>query len=135
MTLAAQVRPLSAAPICAVVLALNVTSACFWQHRSSQETPPVSEVALSVTNHYKLDVVVYVVHDGQRTRVGTVTASSIQTFILPPWQIGQGREVQLVGHPIGGVEVAETELLVVQPGQRIEWTLESNLSRSSVAVI
>jgi len=30
------------------------------------------EIALNVTNHNYLDVVIYVVHDGQQTRVGTV---------------------------------------------------------------
>jgi len=30
------------------------------------------EIALNVTNHIYLDVVIYVVHDGQQTRVGTV---------------------------------------------------------------
>ena len=134
MALVVRWRGLRAGKALALVLALTVASACFQRHRAGQDTPPTAEVALSVTNHHWLDVVIYVIHDGQRTRVGTVTASSVQTFTLPPWMIGQGREIRLVGHPIGGVQVAQTETLTVQPGQYIEWTLENDLRRSSVGV-
>ncbi len=134
MALVVRWRGLRAGKALALVLALTVASACFRRHRASQDTPAAAGVALSVTNHHWLDVVIYVIHDGQRTRVGTVTASSVQTFTLPPWMIGQGREIRLVGHPIGGVQVAQTETLTVQPGQYIEWTLENDLRRSSVGV-
>jgi len=117
-----------------LALALVAASACLRRHGPTQEAPPAGEVALSVTNHHWLDIVIYVIHDGQRTRIGTVTASSAETFILPARLLGQGREIQLVGHPIGGVQVAQTQVLIVQPGQYIEWTLETNLRRSSVGV-
>jgi len=92
------------------------------------------EIALRVTNHNFLDVTIYVVHDGQRTRVGTVTGSSSQVFFLPFRLLGQGREIQLLGDPIGSTQLARTERLVVQPGQYIDWTLETDLRRSSVGV-
>jgi hypothetical protein len=92
------------------------------------------EIALNVANHNFLDVVVYVLHDGQQTRVGTVTASSSAIFYLPGRLLGLGREIQLLGHPIGGTDLARTETIVVQPGQYITWTLESDLGRSSVGV-
>jgi hypothetical protein len=102
----------------------------------SAPRPGVSagEFALDVTNHNFLDVVVYVLHDGQQTRVGTVTGSSSATFYLPARLLGQGREIQLVGHPIGGTDLAQSETIVVQPGQYIAWTLETDLRRSSVGV-
>ncbi len=36
------------------------------------------EIALNVTNHNYLDVVIYVVHDGQQTRVGTVPSRALR---------------------------------------------------------
>jgi hypothetical protein len=130
----------SVAALCVLV----ATAACFFnRHRAESEhasaTPPppaasAGEIALAVTNHNFLDVVVYVLHDGQQTRVGTVTGSSSATFYLPGRLLGQGRELQLLGHPIGGTDLASTETLVVQPGQYIEWTLETDLRRSSVGV-
>ncbi len=91
-------------------------------------------IALTVSSHHYLDVVIYVLHDGQRTRVGTATGSSSTRFSLPAHLLGLGREIQLMGHPIGSPETITTETIVVQPGQHIEWSLESQLSRSTVAV-
>ena len=115
-------------------------SACFLFNRgkSGQQdaapAPREGEIALSVTNHNYLDVVIYVLHDGQQTRVGTVTGSSSQLFYMRARLLGMGREIRLLGHPIGGQTIARTETLVVQPGQYIEWTLETDLARSSVGV-
>ncbi len=95
---------------------------------------PTGEIALSVTNHNYLDVVIYVLHDGQQTRIGTVTGSSSQLFYVPAHLLGMGHEIQLYGDAIGSDDYARTQTLIIQPGQYIEWTLETNLRRSSVGV-
>jgi len=79
-------------------------------------------------------VVIYVLHDGLHTRVGTVTGSSATVLFLPMRLLGHGREIELYGDAIGNEAYARTDILVVQPGQYIEWTLESDLRRSSVGV-
>ena len=71
---------------------------------------------------------------GIQTRVGTVTGSSSTVFFLPTRLLGQGREIQLYGDAIGNDSYARTEIIVVQRGQYIEWTLETDLRRSSVGV-
>ena len=118
----------------ALALLLLVGPACFGRKPGARPAADFREVALRVLNHANLDVVIYLVHDGVRTRIGTVTAASSAAFILPVTSLGQGREIRLFGDPIGGRDHAETEQIVVQPGQQIEWTLESELRRSSVAV-
>jgi hypothetical protein len=75
-----------------------------------------------------------VVRDGQAVRVGIANATSAASFTLPARLLGQGRELRLLGHPIGGTGGAVTESVVVQPGQWIEWTLESDLDRSAIGV-
>lgn len=122
-----------------LVAVLAAVSGCFiFNHskpgRTSVFDVPAGEIALSVTNHNYLDVVIYVVHDGQHTRIGTVTGSSSQVFYVPARLLGQGREIQLLGDPIGSPDFARTETVVVQPGQYVEWTLETDLRRSSVGV-
>lgn len=113
---------------------------CFIFNRGTKaaSTPafdvPEGEIALNVTNHNYLDVVVYVLHDGVRTRVGTVTGSSSAVFFFPARLLGQGREIRLYGDAVGSDAYARTEILVVQRGQYIEWTLETDLRRSSVGV-
>ena len=117
---------------------LAAASACFVFNRGKSgqraAASPEGEIALSVTNHNYLDVVIYVLHDGQRTRVGMVTGSSSAVFFIPVRLLGMGRELQLYGDAIGSYDYARTETLVIQPGQYIEWTLETQLRRSSVGV-
>ena len=123
----------------ALVALLWGASACFIFNRGKPDPrpafdAPAGEIALNVTNHNYLDVVVYVLHDGQQTRVGTVTGSSSATFYLPARLLGLGREIQLLGDPVGSPDYARTPTLVIQPGEYIEWTLETDLARSSVGV-
>jgi len=96
-------------------LALLVAGAAACASHRPAPVDPRGEFALSVINHHWLDVTIYVVHNGERTRVAT-------------------REVYLIGDVVGSPEVVRTEILLVQPGQYIEWTLENPLRRSSVAV-
>jgi len=126
----------------ALAFLILAAPACFVFNRANKAdaraTPafdvPEGEIALSVTNHNYLDVVIYVLHDGVQTRVGTATGSSSTVFYMPARLLGQGREIRLLGDAIGNDEYARTEILVVQPGQYIEWTLETDLRRSSVGV-
>ena len=124
----------------ALLALLLMAPACFVFNRGNKATPapaldvPEGEIALNVTNHNYLDVVVYVLHDGLQTRVGTATGSTSSLFFLPARLLGQGREIQLLGEAIGNDTFARTDILVVQRGQYIDWTLETDLRRSSVGV-
>jgi hypothetical protein len=99
-------------------------------------TPPEdsTDVPLEIANHNWLDVIIYVVRDGQPMRLGIANASSSASFTVPARLLGQGREMRLWGHPIGGTGGALTESVVVQPGQWVEWTLESDLDQSAIGV-
>src|SRR6185295_6293507 len=104
MTPASSVRALR---LRAVLAALLVAApACFVFNRGSKAVAapasdvPEGEIALSVTNHNYLDVVIYVLHDGVQTRVGTVTGSSAALFYLPARLLGLAREIQLYGDAI-----------------------------------
>ena len=121
-----------------VALLLGV-SGCFIFNRGKPDPRPAfeapsGEIALNVTNHNYLDVVVYVLHDGQQTRVGMVTGSSAALLFVPLRLVGLGHELQLYGRAIGSEAFARTQTLIIQPGQYIEWTLETDLRRSSVGV-
>ena len=126
--------------LCAALVALLCgASACFIFNRGKPDPRPAfdvpaGEIALNVTNHNYLDVVVYVLHDGQQTRVGMVTGSSAALLFVPSRLLGMGHELQLYGRAIGSDAFARTQTLILQPGQYIEWTLETDLRRSSVGV-
>jgi hypothetical protein len=124
----------------ALLLAAVPLSQAACHHHATETSPPPApsegstDVPLEIANHNWLDVIIYVVRDGQPMRLGIANASSSASFTVPARLLGQGREMRLWGHPIGGTGGALTESVVVQPGQWVEWTLESDLDRSAIGV-
>src|SRR2546421_673204 len=116
-------------------LILGVTLAaiaCAGRHHSQSE--PTPDIPLKVTNHNWLDVTIYVLHDGQRTRVGSVTGSSTQQFTLPGRLLGQSHLLALLGEAIGSSNYARTEVLNIQAGEYLQLTAGTEFPRSSVGV-
>jgi len=91
-------------------------------------------VSLQIANHNWSDVIIYVLRDGQPSRIGVATAASSTSFVLPRRMFGQAGEIQFWGRPIGAAGNAYSESVIVQPGQWIEWTLEDDLNRSAIGV-
>ena len=113
-------------------------------HHDPETAPPPDPLAptpLTVTNGTAMDYVVYVDHDGEMSRVTTVTAASQARYLIPSWMTQHSHMVRLVAHSIGSTGSlhpsdgsVNTEFIHVLPGQYIEWRLEPNLGRSTVAV-
>ena len=93
-----------------------------------------AEVALEVENHAWADIVLYLVRGTASDLLGMVGALNTETFVFPYRMLGVGTDVRLRAYPIGGPRAFTSENVVVQPGQWIKWTLESDLSRSFLAV-
>src|SRR5688500_3911844 len=75
---------------------------CFF---GSKAPEPVSDADLSgdaplqVVNRHWLDVTVYVLHDGQRTRLGVAGGTAETQLVLPSRLLGMGGDIQLYGDP------------------------------------
>jgi len=93
-----------------------------------------AEMALEVENHNWSDIIIYLMRGSQSRRLGMVTAASTAHFAFPYRQLGTGGNARLRAHPVGGAQAVTSENLLVQPGQWIKWTLESDLRRSFLAV-
>ena len=93
-----------------------------------------AEVALEVENHGWSDIVIYLVRSTAVDRLGMVGALNTKSFVIPYRKLGIGGDVRLRADPIGGPRAFTSENLLVQPGQWIKWTLESDLTRSFLAV-
>lgn len=116
-----------------VMPVLLLAAAC--AHRAAPEpVAPDARSMLHVVNHHWLDVNIIVEHDGQRSRLGTVTATSAKDFVFPRGMIGSMGEVRLIADPVGESGSIITDRIVVKPGTEVSWTLESSLQRSSLAV-
>ena len=107
-------------------------------HPKRQEIVPLDDtsgiISIHVVNRNRIDVMVYVSHDGIRNRLGLATASTTTDFSLPLRTLGAGHEYRLVGDPLGVRIVVTTETLVGQPGDEVTWQLEDSFARSSVVV-
>jgi len=91
-------------------------------------------VILDVQNHNWADMIIYVVHDGRRTRLNTVTATKTTTLIIPANMIGQVGNLQLVARRVGAYDRYISPSISIRTGSTVVLTLESDLRRSSIAV-
>ena len=89
--------------------------------------------AVTVHNGNWLDADVYVVHDGAKFRIGFVPGSETLTLALPGTLVHDGT-VQLRVDPVGSLSTYTTDQFVVNPGQRIELSVNSVLNMSNYAV-
>jgi hypothetical protein len=107
------------------------------RHSAQADEPSANsnaDIAVVVENHHWNDVIVSVIHDGVTERVGLATAAKTSTFYFPSRRLGPSGLIRLRGHAVGAPDSHITDGFVVHGGQEIQWTLESDLARSSVAV-
>jgi hypothetical protein len=121
-----------------VLLISLALAACAGPRHKFQDDSGPSPLAdgfeLTLNNRHWLDINVFVQHDGEASRVTTVTASSSQSLILPLWLLGESRLVRIIAEPVGEQGSYSTDLLRVDPGQSVELNIESALSRSNYSV-
>jgi hypothetical protein len=117
------------------LLVSSPLSGCASHHGTTQTTAAAvnTPVDLEVENHNWSDIVIYLVRGTQRQRLGMVSALSKTVFTFPYRRLGSGGDARFSAHAIGGGGYT-SETVLVQPGQMLKWTLESDLSRSSLAV-
>jgi len=118
-----------------VLLAIIVAPSACARPKAHDELNLNATSTLYVVNHHWSDVVVYAIRDGQRQRVGTVTAAAEENFELNPSLTRGTGTLQLQAHAVGSSGAINSEAMNVRPGgMQITWTLENNLSRATLAV-
>lgn len=115
-----------------VALALSL-GACA-RSRRTVERPPPPPVQLEIDNRALGQMRIFILHDGQSTRVGEVAGGGSQLFILPVRLLGVTGEIRLVAEPIAAFSRYVSETLIIHPGQRVVLTVQNKLDASSVAV-
>ena len=76
---------------------------------------------------------VYLVTSGLPQRLGMVTAMSTASFAFRAQRLNTAASVRLRALPVAGI-AHTSEPILVQPGQTITWTLQSDLDTSSWSV-
>jgi hypothetical protein len=121
----------------AIALAAATLFGCRGSQFSEDLVPELtseSRLVLEVENHNWSDIIIYVVHDGRRTRLTSVTATRNSSLVIPANLVGQVGNLQLVARRVGAYDRYVSQPISVRTGSTIVLTLESDLSRSSVAV-
>jgi len=90
-------------------------------------------VELRVVNDNYSDVDVYAFRNGVRTRIGSVSGNSSQSFNLNP-SLFPTNDVAIVAVPIGGFGAASSGRLSVSPGDQIEFRIMPVLNQSSATI-
>ena len=107
-------------------------------HRTDEQagqttaTDANTPVLVEIENHFQGDVVIYLVRGNQRERLGMVTALGGTSFTFPYRRLGTSGSSRLLAYPIAGASAWASDPLYIQPGQSLKWTLEAELSRSSL---
>lgn len=129
-------------PITRAVLLLvlvGATAACGALSRGPEDGPPRSTfdsdpVTVSVENLSWSTMHVYVAAGGQWESLGQVGSQVTETYEVPSGILGSVKEIRLAADPVGRVEAYFSDPILVEPGDRVEWTLQNNLALSSVMV-
>jgi hypothetical protein len=120
-----------------VALALAVV-ACRRSHGSgaapaTSASPAVEAVTLRVDNHFRADIAIFVQRGSVRSRLGTVVTAATVTFRVPPTYVGDTGGFYLIADPVGASGI-RSERIIVRGGERITWSLESDLARSTLGI-
>jgi hypothetical protein len=86
---------------------------------------------IRVNNHNWSDMTVYLVRNGARLRLGSVSSLDTRTFEVPTHLLISTGEVRLIADPIGSTRLFASPPLVIAQGQRAEWRIENSIALSS----
>lgn len=84
----------------------------------------VPETSLEVTNQWFADMNIYVIHSGQRLRLGLATGNATTDFVIPR-AIVNGPSIQLrfLADPVGGTHAPVSDEITVSPGDAVQLTI------------
>jgi hypothetical protein len=116
------------------LLLVGLVAGCARNKHVSHEFQGNVDSTVHIENHHWGDVDVFLIHDGQRTRLGMVTATTEQTFTIRSRLVGSASQLQLEAHAIGMPGALDSETMAYRPGMQINWTLESNLARATLSI-
>ena len=81
-------------------LLLLLSTSCAGKQKETTQPLPTGPTSLRIENQNWLDVTIYVVHDGQRSRLGAATAARTTNMAIPPNLLGQLGAIRLVADPV-----------------------------------
>jgi hypothetical protein len=116
------------------LLAVGLNACASGKGQAGVDSPSYNPARLVVQNNNWLDVAVYVVTGGTRTRLGTVRSNSTEQFRIPDALVMGTSALIVQADPIGSTMAYTSDAITVYPGARVELSVGSNLKFSTYAV-
>lgn len=96
-------------------------------------------IPVEIRNDNMQAVNIYILHGGLRTRIGVADAAQASSFFFPASYSESAGRVQLVAVPLiggrfGWRKSIQSDPIVVHAGERVIFSLEPDLARSTIAV-
>lgn len=101
---------------------------------AGEPSPDPDTAVLEVHNRNWQDMHIYVLAGGQRWSLGMVTSQSERTFDVPDGVFGSAGDIIFLADPVGSVIALHSDPVLLEPGDRVQWTLQNRLSHSSLFV-
>src|SRR3954467_1625158 len=93
--------------------------------QATSSFPANRKTQLVIQNKNWMDVAVYLVRDGSRTRLGTVMSMASSEFKIPDAYVLGVSEINVQADPIGSNRTFTSGPIQVYPGARVELTVEN----------
>jgi hypothetical protein len=104
------------------------------------EIPEVqrSDATLAIDNRGTIDITISVLHDGLKERLIRSIAARRDSVYIPARIVGLANSIRLIAETAGARSGTQatftTETVVLRPGMRLLWTIESDLQRSHLGI-
>jgi hypothetical protein len=113
--------------------ALVLLAACAPGAKNARGVSPSLDVYLTVDNQNWLDASIYAIRGASRTRLGQVTGNGSAQLRIPSSVI-IGGQIRLMADAIGSNERFVTDVISVDPEQRVQLILAPAMQMSSYAL-
>lgn len=77
---------------------------------------------------------VYAISGASWQSLGVLSSQEETTWELSSSLVGNRREIRLAADPVGSTDAFISDPILIEPGDRVEWTIQNNLALSSVFV-
>jgi hypothetical protein len=115
---------------------LAMLAGCGAKHEAATVEPLASTDPVTVVteNRRSDDIVVALVRDGVRQRLGLVAAQTNETFAVPWTGVANAGRVRLVATPIAARRSFVSEQLLLRPGSEVVLSITPALGPSAIRV-
>lgn len=91
-------------------------------------------VTVKVKNLAWQNIHVYAISGSSWESLGVLSTHGEETYELPRSLVVGRREIRLAADPVGSRHAFISDEIAIEPGDRVEWTIQDNLALSSVFV-